>query len=46
MAKKAQEEEPQNTNAWITTYTDLMTLLLTFFVLLISISTIDANRKR
>jgi len=46
MAKREQEEEAQNTNAWLTTYTDLMTLLLTFFVLLISISTIDANRKR
>ena len=46
MAKREQEEEAANTNAWITTYTDLMTLLLTFFVLLISISTIDANRKR
>jgi len=46
MAKREQTEEAPNTNAWITTYTDLMTLLLTFFVLLISISTIDSNRKR
>lgn len=46
MAKREQTEEAPNTNAWITTYTDLMTLLLTFFVLLISLSTIDANRKR
>ncbi len=46
MTKREQEEDPQNTNAWITTYTDLMTLLLTFFVLLMTISTIDANRKR
>jgi chemotaxis protein MotB len=32
-------------NAWMVTYTDLMTLLLTFFVLLISLSTIDKSRK-
>ncbi len=43
---KAQEEEQQNTNSWITTYTDLMTLLLTFFVLLISMSVVDPNRQR
>jgi len=46
MRKTRQQEESINTNAWITTYTDLMTLLLTFFVLLISISTIDTQRKR
>lgn len=45
MAKKA-EEEAQNTNGWITTYTDLMILLLTFFVLLISISVMDSRKKR
>ena len=31
---------------WLTTYTDLCTLLMTFFVLLISMSVIDENRKR
>lgn len=46
MGKHNQEEAKQDTNAWMTTYTDLMTLLLTFFVLLISISNIDTNRKR
>lgn len=35
-----------DTNAWMTTYTDLMTLLLTFFVLLLSISATDQHRKR
>jgi chemotaxis protein MotB len=35
-----------DTNRWITTYTDLMTLLLTFFVLLLSISVIDSRRQR
>lgn len=43
---KQKEEQPQNTNSWITTYTDLMTLLLTFFVLLISMSVVDPNRQR
>ncbi len=43
---KEKEEEQQNTNSWITTYTDLMTLLLTFFVLLISMSVVDPNRQR
>lgn len=31
---------------WLTTYTDLCTLLMTFFVLLLSMSVIDENRKR
>ena len=45
MAKKKKEEAKINTNAWMTTYTDLMTLLLTFFVLLLSLSIIDQERK-
>jgi chemotaxis protein MotB len=36
----------QNTMGWMTTYTDLMTLLLTFFVLLLSLSIIDNRKKR
>ena len=45
MAHKKKEEATINTNAWMTTYTDLMTLLLTFFVLLLSLSIIDQERK-
>ena len=45
MANKKKEEAKINTNAWMTTYTDLMTLLLTFFVLLLSLSIIDQERK-
>jgi chemotaxis protein MotB len=45
MANKKKEESNTNTNAWMTTYTDLMTLLLTFFVLLLSLSIIDQERK-
>lgn len=46
MAKKKQEPESQDTNSWIATYTDLMTLLLTFFVLLLSMSVRDNVRVR
>jgi chemotaxis protein MotB len=46
MAKKKKTNYTLDTNAWMSTYTDLMTLLLTFFVLLLSLSTIDKNRKR
>lgn len=31
--------------AWLVTFTDLMTLLLTFFVLLVSMATLDERRK-
>jgi chemotaxis protein MotB len=44
--RKNEVEEKQDTNAWMTTYTDLMTLLLTFFVLLLSIAVIDEQNKR
>jgi chemotaxis protein MotB len=40
------EQAPQDSNAWITTYTDLMTLLLTFFVLLLSMAVIDSRKQR
>ena len=46
MAKKKKINYTLDTNAWMSTYTDLMTLLLTFFVLLLSLSTVDKNRKR
>ncbi len=43
MTRKKEKKCPQMA-AWITTFADLMSLLLTFFVLLISMSTMD-NRK-
>ena len=46
MGEKKKFNYTLDTNAWMSTYTDLMTLLLTFFVLLLSLSTIDKKRKR
>ena len=46
MAQKKKLKFTLDSNAWMSTYTDLMTLLLTFFVLLLSLSTMDKNRKR
>jgi chemotaxis protein MotB len=45
MAVKKKTRYTLDPNAWMLTYTDLMTLLLTFFVLLLSLSTIDKSRK-
>ena len=46
MEKKLKSVKKIDANAWMVTYTDLMILLLTFFVLLLSIATIDKRRKR
>ncbi len=42
MAKK--EECPKGTPAWMATYSDMVTLLLTFFVLLLSMSNINPGK--
>lgn len=44
MAKKKQEEAPKGSPAWMATFSDLMNLLLCFFVLLFSMSSVDANK--
>lgn len=44
MAKKKPEEPPKGSPAWMTTFSDLMNLLLCFFVLLFSMSTVDAEK--
>lgn len=41
MAKKKQEEAPAGSPAWMATFSDLMNLLLCFFVMLFSMSTMD-----
>ncbi len=43
MARK-QEEAPKGAPAWQSTFADLMNLLLCFFVLLFSMSTVDAQK--
>lgn len=43
MAKR-REEEPIKTDGWMNTFSDLMNLLLCFFVLLFASSTVDAEK--
>ena len=44
--RRPPKQENQGGDSWLTTYGDLVTLLLTFFVLLFSFSTIDAQKWR
>lgn len=44
MAKKKQEEAPKGSPAWMATFSDLMNLLLCFFVLLFSMSSIEVEK--
>ena len=44
MARKKIEDESSGAPEWMTTYSDLVTLLLTFFILLFSLSAIDAAK--
>lgn len=45
MAKKKQEDAPKGSPAWMATFSDLMNLLLCFFVLLFSMSSIDEVKQ-
>ena len=45
MARKKKPRAGESDPAWLMTFTDLMTLLLTFFVLLISMTVIDERAK-
>lgn len=44
MAKKKQEEAPKGSPAWMATFSDLMNLLLCFFVLLFAMSSVDTDK--
>ena len=44
MAKKKQAEAPKGSPAWMATFSDLMNLLLCFFVLLFSMSTVSEEK--
>ncbi|WP_287387895.1 flagellar motor protein MotB [Lachnospira sp.] len=44
MAKKTEDEAPAGSPAWMATFSDLMNLLLCFFVLLFSMSSTDAGK--
>lgn len=47
MSKRKQHKEDSGLNSnWLTTYSDMVTLLLCFFVLLFSFSTVDAEKWR
>lgn len=44
MARKKKEEEQVNTGEWLNTYADMITLVLTFFVMLLAASNTDASK--
>ena len=44
MAKRKQETPPPGSPAWMATFSDLMNLLLCFFVLLFSMSNVDEKK--
>lgn len=44
MAKKKEDTPPPGSPAWMATFSDLMNLLLCFFVLLFSMSSLDQNK--
>ena len=45
MARKQKKAKEEAGSPWLITFTDMMTLMLTFFVLLVSMSVIDERRK-
>ena len=44
MAKRKQEEPPKGSQEWMDTFSDLMNLILCFFVLLFSMSSVDESK--
>lgn len=45
MARKEKKQKEEEGSTWLITFSDMMTLMLTFFVLLVSMSVIDERRK-
>ena len=46
MSKKVRKKRKVNKDGWLVTYADMATLILVFFILLYSISTIDQEKYR
>ena len=46
MAKRKKEEESSDTLGWMVTFSDLITLMFTFFVLLLSLCSLEAGKIR
>lgn len=46
MPRRKKKGDDVNTNGWIDTYADTITLLLTFFILLYSISAVDSEKLK
>ncbi|MFQ5588213.1 MAG: flagellar motor protein MotB [Nitrospiria bacterium] len=44
MGRKAQEEEKLDTDGWMATFADLLSLMLTFFVLLFAMKSVDQGK--
>ena len=44
MAKRKAQEQPAGSPAWMSTFSDLMNLLLCFFVLLFAMSNVDQEK--
>ena len=46
MARKKKKDDDIKTDGWMDTFADTMTLLLTFFILLYSISAVDSEKLK
>ena len=46
MARKKKKDDEIRTDGWMDTFADTMTLLLTFFLLLSSISAVDSEKLK
>lgn len=44
MARKKSEDQPMKTDGWMATFSDLMNLLMCFFVLLFAMSSVDTDK--